>query len=139
MTYLVPIIALLFAYVVWRLIRGWKTIFAEATTEVRRRWEADANLVEVAPWFGTTGLSEDDERELPRYLRREFGEVGAEDGLKASDLRYLGVQTDERGAAHFWVIPKRDEVDDETYAYIDTDDKGNALGYGWGDRKPNQK
>lgn len=136
MVYVLSLLALLAVYGVWRLLHFWKSVHAEASAEVARRWEADANLVEVAPWFGQTGLSEEDERELPRYLRREFGEVGAEDGLRAADLVYLGVQSDERGAAHFWVIPKREDGSDYAYAYIDIDDRGQTLCYGWGDREP---
>lgn len=139
MVYVIGALALLIAYVVWRFLRIWKTAYAEASADVDRRWKADKNLVEVAPWFGRTGLSDEDERELSRYLRREFGEVGADDGLRAADLTYLGVQSDDRGAAHFWTIPKRDGEEDYAYAYIDIDERGNPLGYGWGDREPPQK
>lgn len=58
------------------------------------KWERlsqeEDKALEVAQWFGTTGLPEDLERELPRYLRREFGEgLFEENGLKADDLKYL--------------------------------------------------
>ena len=139
MAYVLTAVALLIAYVVWRFLRIWRAAYAEASAKVGRRWEADRYLVEIAPWFGRTGLSDEDERELPRYLRREFGEVGAEDGMKAADLRYLGVQTDDRGPAHFWAIPKKDGEEDYAYAYIDIDDDGHPLCYGWGDREPVRK
>jgi hypothetical protein len=136
MVYVLGALALLFTYLVWRVVRTVKGAYAEASAEVGRRWEADRNLVEVAPWFGRTGLPEHDERELPRYLRREFGEVGAVDGLKAADLIYLGIQTDADGRAHFWKIPKRDGEDAYAYAYIDIDAEGHAQCYGWGGRDP---
>lgn len=45
--------------------------------------EEDA-VVEQAPWMGRTGLPEDLERELPRYVRREFGEsVFDDESLRA--------------------------------------------------------
>jgi hypothetical protein len=68
-----------------------------------------------------------------------LGEVGAEGGLQAADLTYLGVQSDDRGAAHFWTIPKREGEEDCAYAYIDIDEKGVPLFYGWGDREPPRK
>jgi hypothetical protein len=110
-------------------------VLAEHATYVARR-AAEATTREEAPWFGTTGLDDETERELAHYLRREFGEF-LEDptGLKARDLEYLGVQTDERGAAHFWRIAKA-RPDGPTYAYIDIDKDGLPLSYGWGDRAP---
>jgi hypothetical protein len=126
------VFAVLIAYVVWRILRIGRT----ASAEVDRRWEVDRNLVEVADWFGKTGLSDEDERELPKYLRREFGEVGADDGLRAADLKYLGVQSDDQGAAHFWAIPKSEGDGDYAYAYINIDEHGVPQSYGWGDRRP---
>jgi hypothetical protein len=128
--YVLVIVGLILAFVAWLLLR----IFKRASEEVNQRWEADAKLVESAPWFGKTGLAASDERELSRYLRREFGEVGDDGALRAVDLVYLGIQTDERGSAHFWRIPKRDREDTYSYAYIDIDEQGRATCYGWGDR-----
>ncbi len=136
MGYVLATIAVLLAYAAWRFVRFWKTTYAVASAEVNQRWEADKNLVETAPWFGKTGLSEENERELTRYLRREFGEVGVDDGLKAADLTYLGIQTDDQGRAHFWRIPKREGDDAYDYAYIDIDDGGHSICYGWGGREP---
>ena len=88
---------------------------------------------ENADWIGRTGLDEATELELPRYLRRELAEFLDEPhGLKASDLVYLGVLTDERGTAHFWKMPERDS--DSAFAYVDVGPQGEALGLGWGDR-----
>ncbi|HEY5995097.1 MAG TPA: hypothetical protein VIU46_10925, partial [Gallionellaceae bacterium] len=57
------------------------------TLEVRGRMAKRSEgekVREVADWFGTTGLDEETERELPRYLRREFGESLFDEGaLKA--------------------------------------------------------
>ena len=115
--------------VVALLLGGIGVLRAKAHTDVRRRWEADSKLVEEAPWFGQTGLGDSVERELPRYLRREFGEVGAEDGLS-----YLGVQTDEQGATHVWAIPSK-TGSACTHAYIEVHATG-ALCFGWGEREP---
>jgi hypothetical protein len=88
---------------------------------------------EDADWFGTTGLDEATERELPRYLRRELGEyLDDPEGLKAADLKYLGVLTDERGSAHFWSMPARHG--EQSFAYVDIDASGAAASTGWGDR-----
>ena len=116
------------------LLGGIGVLRAKAHTDVRRRWEADSKLMEEAPWFGQTGLGDSVERELPRYLRREFGEVGAEDGLKAADLTYLGAQTDEQGVTHVWAIPSK-TGSACTHAYIEVHATG-ALCFGWGEREP---
>ena len=116
------------------LLGGIGVLRTKAHADVKRRWEADSKLVEEAPWFGQTGLGDSVERELPRYLRREFGEVGAEDGLKAADLSYLGVQTDEQGATHVWAIPSK-TGSACTHAYIEVHATG-ALCFGWGEREP---
>jgi hypothetical protein len=97
---------------------------------------------EEAPWFGATGLTDDEERELPRYLRREFGEFWqSPGGLQARELVYLGIQTDEEGKAHFWRIPRRlgDDDSERYFAYIDLDEFNRAVCYGWGGRTPPQQ
>ena len=139
MGYVLAAVGVLVAYGAWRFVRVAKTAHAQASAEVDRRWEIDRNLVQTAPWFGKTGLPEEDERELSRYLRREFGEVGTDDGLKASDLRYLGIQSDREGRAHFWSIPRGEGEDSYAFAYIDIDEQGHALSYGWGGREPPNK
>ncbi len=63
-----------------------------------------------------------------------IGEVGAEDGLKAADPSYLGVQTDEQGVTHVWAIPSKTGGGD-TQAYIEVHASG-ALYFGWGERAP---
>lgn len=98
---------------------------------------AEENTIELADWFGRTGLDDATERELPRYLRREFGEfLDDPEGLKANDLQYLGVLSDERGRAHFWRISSRPSGAAPSHAYIAIDEQGQDLTYGWGDRDP---
>jgi len=55
---------------------------------------AEEHIEEVADWFGTTSLSHEEERNLPKYVRYEYGDLLVdEDGLKAHDLAYLGQYT----------------------------------------------
>jgi hypothetical protein len=97
--------------------------------------EREETLVEQADWFGTTGLSDEDERELPRYLRREFGELIEDEGaLQAQDLRYVGRFEEGRELAHYWRIPSRSE-DEPTYACVSTDREG-VTSFEWGSRQP---
>lgn len=52
---------------------------------------AEGHIREAADWFGQTGLSDEEERLLPKYVRYEYGDLLVdEDGLKAHDLTYLG-------------------------------------------------
>lgn len=136
MAYVLAAIGILVIYGAWRVTRFWRRVYAEASAEVDRRWKIDASLVEAAPWFGTTGLHEEEERELPRYLRRELGEVGHEGALRADELVYLGMLADSHGRAHFWRLPRRGGEEDDSYAYIEVDEQGHAQLYGWGDRSP---
>ena len=93
----------------------------------------EESVVEEAEWFGKTGLSDEDERELPKYLRREFGELLIDEGsLKARDLTYRG-SFDERDArVHYWSIPTSDG--EPAYAYIEV--SVSAICMGWGNREP---
>lgn len=118
-----------------RALLHWLVKLAPAMSNYTRRRDAEEHAIEVADWIGRTGLDEGTERELPRYLRREFGEfLDDPEGLKANDLSYLGILTDARGRAHFWRIPsRRGEV---SFAYVDISDEGDALSLGWGDRSP---
>lgn len=97
--------------------------------------QAERAVLEEADWMGRTGLPEDIERELPRYLRRELGEfLDQPGGLRAADLRYVGIASDSRGTAHFWQMPERGG--EKPYAYVEIDAEGNAKGLGWGDWVP---
>lgn len=84
--------------------------YKKAVAERMALMEREEAVVEEAPWFGATGLSDELERELPRYLRREFGEsVFDDDSLKASQLVYLGTFSDGADVVHFWRIPSSGE------------------------------
>lgn len=103
-----------------------------AVEEALARMERDNAVVEDASWFGRTGLDEGTERELPRYLRREFGEFLDEpNALKASDLTYLGTFNEEDGEVHYWELPYHDEV---AYAYVV--ESPHQTHMGWGNRVP---
>lgn len=52
---------------------------------------AEEIIIEDANWFGQTGLSIEEERGLPRFMRYEYGDLLVDDdGLKAHDLKFLG-------------------------------------------------
>jgi hypothetical protein len=94
----------------------------------------DTATVEAAAWFGTTGLHEHIERELPRYLRRELGERLTDEGaLQANDLKYVGAFTENEMKIHYWSMPYGDEID--VFAYVEIDSKGETC-TGWGDKTP---
>lgn len=72
---------------------GYKNAVAEAMAVQ----DKEQKVLEDAPWIGKTGLSGERERELPRYLRREFGQTIFDQGsLKAANLSYVG-RFDEKG------------------------------------------
>lgn len=105
--------------------------------EATRNQKAEDEIQEEAPWFGTTGLDEETEREVPRYLRLEYGEfILDEDSLKARDLTYLGrfqltAKELEEGnfasdtvAVHFWRYPASGS--EPAYAYVEEWDNGDT-------------
>lgn len=95
---------------------------------------ADEAVQEEASWFGSTGLDEETERELPRYLRREFGERLSDEGaLKADDLDYLGAFDEDGLRVHYWLVPSRS--DERHFAYVEVTPDGETC-TGWGDRAP---
>lgn len=52
---------------------------------------AEEHILEIADWFGKTGLSDSEERLLPKYVRYEYGDLLVDDdGLKAYDLTFIG-------------------------------------------------
>ena len=98
--------------------------------------EQENQIMEQAPWFGTTGLDEAWERELPHYLRREYGESLLEDehALKAADLVYLGRHlAADGGQRHYWRIPGTEP----DYAVIALDADGNSY-MGCGEDMPSE-
>ena len=95
--------------------------------------EKEEQVVEMAPWFGKTGLSDTTERELPRYLRREYGQSLFDAGsLKAADLRYLGRFPDGTGAIYFWRMGDGSKA---PFAYITVSASGDEV-LGWGNKRP---
>lgn len=97
-------------------------------------YEKERTVREEAPWFGTTGLDDEVERELPKYLRREFGELLLDnDSLKAADLVYVGKFKEEDSVIHYWRIPPRNgEV---SFACVEVGAQG-ELFTDWGGREP---
>lgn len=102
--------------------------YQKAVAERRALMEQEASYLEDAPWFGRTGLGDALERELPRYLRREFGESVFEEGaLKASELDYLGVYHDGGLLVHFWRVPSSVE---STFATVTVGPEGVVTSWG---------
>ena len=123
------------------LVIAWLTYKVRSDPEYREQMarsrasqEAEQTVVEQAPWFGTTGLDDELERELPKYLRREFGErLLDDDALKAGDLAYIGRFDEAEGVVHYWRIPSRDG--EPCFAYIEISADGGSS-TGWGNREP---
>ena len=101
----------------------------------RKRIEAEHKIIEEAPWFGKTGLNEETERHLPRYLRLEFGEsLFDPDSLKAADLTYLGAFPSETGdVTHYWHIPSQHN---DVYARVIVSPIHNSVTTDWGQEAP---
>ncbi len=115
--------------------------FAPDDPEFKRRVQArldemkrEESVREEAPWFGKTGLPDDVERELPRYLRREFGQLLSQPGaLRAQDLQYMGVFTQRVETVHYWRINHGSP--EPKFAYFVAAPKDQQV-MGWGDRRP---
>lgn len=89
---------------------------------------------EEAEWIGNTGLSEELERELPRYLRREFGQsLFDADSIKAADLVYVGKFLEGGKTVHYWRVAKNQRS--VTYAYVEISVTGDSV-TGWGNKSP---
>lgn len=102
--------------------------YKKAVAERMASMEREEAFVEEASWFGTTGLEDELERELPRYLRREFGEsVFDGDALKASQLSYLGSFRSGEELVHYWRIPSSREP---TFATITLSPQGAVTSWG---------
>ena len=96
--------------------------------------EKEEQVVEQADWFGKTGLPEAVERELPRYLRREFGQSIFEKGsLRADNLQYVGVYPEGLNSIRFWRIV--DGAKEPHFAYISVSASGKTS-LGWGGKQP---
>lgn len=108
-------------------------VFKSRLAEAQRKMAEEYSFVESAAWFGTTGLDEATERELPHYLRRELGEsVYDSKSLKADDLKYLGIFETSAGLSHFWKFPEGNG--EELFAYAEPFESQYCLG--WGDKIP---
>ncbi|MDI4635826.1 hypothetical protein J7U46_22385 [Pelomonas sp. V22] len=104
---------------------------AQARLQEMKREES---IREEAPWPGRTGLPDDDERELPRYLRREFGQLLSQPGsLRAQDLHYLGVFVQGVETVHYWRINYGSAKSKFAYVVVAPADRQVM---GWGDRTP---
>lgn len=89
---------------------------------------------EEADWIGKTGLSEELERELPRYLRREFGQSLFDAGsIKAADLIYVGKFLEGGKTVHYWRVPYNQTS--VAYAYVEVSIAGDSV-TGWGNKNP---
>jgi alkylhydroperoxidase/carboxymuconolactone decarboxylase family protein YurZ len=109
--------------------------FKQAMEQRQALMEEEEDVKEEAVWFGTTGLSDEIERELPRYLRRELGESIFDEGaLQASDLVYLGSFVEQGKHIHYWHFNQQGGSDIH-YAYVEIFEDGNSV-IGWGDRQP---
>lgn len=76
------------------------------------RWDKSQKVedaaMEEASWIGSTGLSEETERDLPRVLRKALGELLIDEGsLKANELIYIGVFEEAGKSVHYWRLPIR--------------------------------
>ncbi|RFP10612.1 MULTISPECIES: hypothetical protein [unclassified Duganella] len=127
----IPVVAIVATIVLAGCSRTEDHAPAKATLDEMRKDEA---VIENAPWFGKTGLSEEDERELPRYVRREFGRLLSEPGaIKASDLEYIGQFIEGGDVVHYWRIPNGSEA--ASFAYIVASPPEHQV-VGWGNRRP---
>ena len=120
------------AAVVWLKFK-----FGAVVREREAMRDKELSILEPADWMGKTGLPEEIERELPRYLRRELGEMLLEEGsLKAADLVYLGECIENGNRVHYWHMPYGKEG---AYAYVDVGpDSIECMGWGGG-REPPEK
>jgi hypothetical protein len=108
--------------------------YKKAFEERRALMEKEDAVLEEAGWIGKTGLSEELERELPRYLRRELGQsLFDADSMKAADLAYAGSFLEGGKTIHYWRIPE--EQVSTAFAYVEVSATGSTL-MGWGSRKP---
>jgi hypothetical protein len=104
--------------------------YKKAVEERLTEMEREEQVIEEAAWIGKTGLPEEWERQLPQYLRREFGEsLFDENSLKAADLEYVGAFPEREGSTHYWRVPYQGRTD--VFAYVEDFENG---AFGWGDK-----
>lgn len=121
------------------------------TPEFRREYRSkqeqlrnEAAIQESAPWLGTTGLTDAQERSLPRYVRMELGQsLQDAHAVQAQDLAYVGHFAETDGTVYYWRIPDKAQAHGDThsnpaYAYIRKDSNG-IVYTDWGNRAPPQR
>ncbi len=120
------------------------------TPEFRREYrtkqeqlQAEALVREEAPWLGQTGLTDEQERSMPRYVRMELGQsLQDANAVKAQDLQYIGSFPEPDGTVYYWRIPDKAQAHGDThsgpaYAYIRKGTDG-IFYTDWGNRTPPQ-
>ena len=118
------------------------------TPEFRREYRTkqeqlqnESAAQESAAWLGTTGLTDAQERNLPRYVRMELGQsLKDSNAVQAQDLDYVGHFAEPDGTVYYWRIPDRANAHGDThtgpaYAYIRKDSNG-VFYTDWGNRTP---
>ncbi|MEJ5028503.1 hypothetical protein [Comamonas sp. MYb69] len=118
------------------------------TPEFRREYrtkqeqlQTEAEVQESAPWLGSTGLSDAQERSVPRYVRMELGQsLASADPVRAEDLQYVGQFAELDGIVYYWRIPDKAHAHGDThagpaYVYIRKDAAG-VFYTDWGNRTP---
>lgn len=73
--------------------------YERAVAEHQELMAREDRVVEEASWFGRTGLPEDLERELPRYLRRELLSQSTSAGSEGRQRDLFEAGNDTPGAA----------------------------------------
>ena len=94
------------------------------TPEFRREYRTkqeqlqnEAQLQESASWLGHTGLSDAQERALPRYVRMELGQsLQDTNAVQAQDLEYRGKYPEPDGTVYYWRIPDKANAHGDTHA-----------------------
>ena len=98
----------------------------------------EAKVNEEAPWLGTTGLTDEQERSLPRYVRMELGQSLADaNALHARDLDYVGRFVEPDGTVYYWRLPAKAAANATApqYAYMRQGPDG-VFYTDWGSRVP---
>lgn len=95
-----------------------ETLAAQKIKARQDLYAREKRVVEEAPWFGKTGLGPTVEREVPRYVRHELGQVIFDkDSLKAADLEYRGAYAEHGNHVYSWQFKVAGSVH-KRYAYV---------------------
>ena len=107
-----------------------------------KQMQTEAQVAETAPWFGTTGLSAEQEQRLPRYVRMELNQkLGQPQAVAAADLQFIGHFGETDGTVYYWQLPpnqvsrKAATEGSPRYAYIRQATEGGSY-MDWGNRLP---